>query len=332
MKLALLEQQRGTLITASQQLLGAYLTQWLEEVHRPPVIKVSSHLKYRKLMNTYIIPALGRIPLQKLTPQHVQRFHNQKLEDGLHARTIISIHNVLHQALEDAVRWNLVARNVCDVVMPPKAEKYDITPLTLTQAQAFLASLQGHRLEALFLLAIITGMRKGELLGLRWSDIHFEQQYVRVRRTVSYIEGRGYIETEPKTAKGRWLISLPPFALDKLRQHRLQQVEQRSKVANNWEERDLVFCNQRGDYLDPRYLSRLFARLLKKADLPHIRFHDLRHSAATIMLSMGVHFKVIHEILGHSSSRITLDIYAHVLPAMHEEAMSGWKSVLGEAQ
>lgn len=175
-------------------------------------------------------------------------------------------------------------------------------------------------------------MRKGEILGLRWSDIHFEQQYVRVQRTVSYIEGRGYVETEPKTAKGRRQISLPPFALDKLRQYRLQQIEQHLKVANNWVERDLIFCNQRGDYLDPRYLLQLFDRLLKKADLPHIRFHDLRHSAATIMLSMGVHFKVIQEILGHSSSRVTLDIYAHVLPAMHEEAMSGWKNVFDEAQ
>ncbi|WP_169461083.1 site-specific integrase [Ktedonobacter racemifer] len=165
---------------------------------------------------------------------------------------------------------------MCDVVTSPKAEKYDITPLTLFQSQAFLESLQGHRFEALFLLAIITGMRKGEILGLRWSDIDFEQQYVRVQRMVSYIERR--------------------------------------------------------DYLDPRYLSRLFARLLKKANLPHNRFHDLRHSAATIMLSMGAHFKVIQEILGHSSSRVALNIYAHVLPAIHEEAMSGWKNVFDEAQ
>lgn len=326
LKVALREQQQGMLATGPQQNLNTYLTHWLEEVHKP-TLRVSSYVKYRKLINTYILPTLGRVQLQKLTPQQVQALYKKKSEEGLSPKTINSIHGVLHKALDNAVRWNLVSRNVCDLVSPPRIVKPEIQPLTMEQAHKLLEAARGHRLEAVLTVALTTGMRRGELLALRWSDIDFEGQSLQVRRTVDFIARYGYIETEPKTAKGRRKITLPPFVINELKQHRVQQLELRLKAGAAWQELDLVFCGLHGNYLNPRYILKMFARVLKEAGLPHLRFHDLRHSAATILLSMGVHPKVVQEILGHSTISMTMDTYSHVLPSMQKEAMERWRDV-----
>ncbi len=172
---ALNEQEQGTLATGPQQTLKTYLTHWLEEVHKP-TIRLSSYIKYRKLINTYILPALGHVRLQKLSPQQVLALYRQKEKEGLSPKTINSIHGVLHKALDNAVRWNLVSRNVCDLVSPPRVEKSEAQSLTMEQAHKLLEAVRGHRLEVLLMLALITGLRRGELLGLKYSDIDFEKR------------------------------------------------------------------------------------------------------------------------------------------------------------
>jgi len=326
---ALQEQKQGKLITGTHQTVRQYLEYWLDAVCKPPALRISSYEKYRKLINTYILPALGHIQLQKLTPQHVQALYRKKGDDGLSSKMINSIHGVLHKALGNAVRWNLVSRNICDLVSPPRIVKPTIESLKMEQAHKLLEAVRGHRLEVLLIVALTTGIRRGELLALRWSEVDLEEQRIQVRRTVDYITGYGYVETEPKTAAGKRLIALPYFVANILKQHRLQQLEAKLKVGRAWEDRDLVFTDLHGGYFNPRYLGKLFDKVLAEADLPHMRFHDLRHSAATLLLSMGVHVKVVQEILGHSTISMTADIYSHVLPSMQEDAMGKWDDEFG---
>lgn len=325
---ALNQLQQGTFVNAKTQPLKEYLENWLEEVHKP-TIRLSSYVKYRKLLNNHILPGLGHIPLQKLTPQQVQVFYSSKLKKGLSPKMINSIHGVLHKALDNAVKWNLVTRNVCDAVSPPRIPKKEKQILTKEQAQALLVHVKEHRLEALLTLVITTGMRRGEILALRWADINFAERSVQVKRTVDYIPKHGFVETEPKTNKGRRKIMLAVFVVEVLINHQLQQEEQRAKVGAAWIDKDLVFTNTWGDYFSPNTLLKVFGRVLAEAGLPHIRFHDLRHSAATLLLGMRVHPKIVQEILGHSQITMTLDTYSHALPSMQDEVTGRWDDEFG---
>ncbi len=259
-------------------------------------IKVSTYVKYRKLIYTYIVPALGHLKLEKLTPQHVKSLYNQKEKNGLAPKTINSIHGVLHMALKNAVLWNVVSRNVCDVVSPPRMVKTEKQSLTMEQAHTLLESVHGHRLEMLLTLALTMAMRRGEMLALRWADVDLERQTIKVQRTVGYIPRFGYVEYEPKTAAGRRILMIPSFVVDMLKQHHLQQLEIRFKVGSVWEDRDLVITDLHGGYFNPRYLEKLFRKIIVEAGLPTMPFHNLRHSATTLLLSMGVPLKVMQEI------------------------------------
>lgn len=325
---ALGEVEQGTIVTGPEQTLTVFLNHWLEEIHKP-TLRLSSYIKYRKLINTYILPELGHFKLQKLSPQIVQAFYRRLEKQGLSPKTVNSTHGVLHKALDTAVRWNMLARNVCDVVSPPRIVKHEIQPLSMEQAQHLLEAARGDRLEMPLLLALVTGLRRGELLGLKWADIDFTQSALQVRRTLDYVAHHGYVESEPKTKSGRRRIALPKFVVEALKQHRIQQLEQRLKVGEAWQESDYVFTGLEGGPFNPRYLLLLFDQLLEKAGLPHMRFHDLRHSAATLLLSMGVNPKIVQEILGHSNISMTMDVYSHVLPSMQKEAMGKWDDALG---
>jgi integrase len=273
-------------------------------------------VKYEKIIRLYIVPELGDVQLQKLTPGQVQALYTKIWKRGLSSKTVNSIHGLLHKALDDAVKAGLVARNVCESVTAPRVIKRRAKPLTVEQARQLFEAARGHRLEVLLTLAVVTGMRRGELLALRWSDVDLERRVLLVCRTVDYIAHYGHIETEPKTESGLRQIALPAFMIDVLKQHRIEQLELRLKVGIAWEDRDLVFCDLHGGYLNSRYLLKMFDRLLKDAELPHMHFHDLRHSAASILLSMGVNPKVIQELLGHSETSITLGTYSHLFPTM----------------
>jgi len=321
LRVALNEQKQGILSTGPQQTMKQFLEQWLEEVHKPS-IRIGTYKGYRGYLDKHILPALGHIPIQKLTPQHIQAFYSRKQQEGLSAKSVNNIHGMLHKALDHAVRWGLAPRNVCDAVSLPKQSRHETQPLTEKQARQLLVAARGHSLEGLLTLAVTTGMRSGELLALKWQDINFDTDSLHIRRSMGYISGKGYLEFEPKTSRSRRKIVLPSFVCEALKQHRTRQLEARLKAGTRWQDHELVFCNIYGGYLDPAHLRQRFDKLLKDAGLPDVRFHDLRHSAATILLSMGVPAKVVQEILGHSQISMTMDIYSHVLPDMQQEAMA----------
>src|SRR6266516_283742 len=324
---ALRELEQGTLATGTQRKLGEYLEDWLENVHKSK-LRIGTYVNYKKLIR-YVVADLGDIWLQKLTPQHVQAFYAKKLDGKLSSKVVHDIHGVLHLALKNAVRWGMVSRNVCDLVTPPRIVSHEVVPLSVEQARILIKHVRGHRLEVLLATAVVTGLRRGELLALRWSDIDFARSRLLVLHSVDFIAGYGYIEGKPKTAAGKRVISLPAFLLDMLREHHAQQLGL-CKAADNWEDHDLVFPNLRGGYLHPGHMGEKFRKLLKEAGLPHIHFHDLRHSAASILLCMGVNVKVIQELLGHSDISITLRTYSHLLPSLQQEVVKTWNEVFGE--
>ena len=324
----LYEQKQGILATGVKQTLGQYLEFWLENVQKP-AIRINHYINTRTIMNLHILPVLGRVQLQQLTAQQVQSLYAQKLSEGKSAKTIHHIHGILHKALAQAARWRLVARNVCDVVELPRLRRYEYQTLTKEQAQRLLEAAKGHRFEVLLALALTTGMRHGELLGLHWQDINFDNGTLQVRRSVSRVRGQGYKEFEPKTTRSMRLLTLPQFILEMLKDHRTHQEEAQRAAATAGRDQGLVFCNKYGSYLRPDRVRKQFQKLLADAGLPHMRFHDLRHSAATILMSMGVPAKVVQEILGHANISMTLGIYSHVLPGMQDDAMGKWDDLLG---
>ena len=323
LKVALRELQQGTLVTGPQQTVAQYLHEWLK-VHKQ-VIRPRSYERYEAIIRLHLVPMLGKLPLQKLTGQHLQRLYTEKLESGLSSTTVSAIHGMLHTALDNALKLGILTRNVCEAVSPPRKVHKEMKPLSPEQVRQLLEVAKGHPQEALFILALATGMRRGELLGLKWQDIHFEQSVLQVQRALTRMPtGLGYKETEPKTRKSRRSIVLTAFAIEALKKHQARQLKMKKVAGDAWEEHDYVFCTAAGKHLHPGHdVLEELKKLLKKAGLPDVRFHDLRHSTATLLLSKGVHPKVVQEILGHSEISMTLDTYSHVLPTMQKAAMEG---------
>jgi integrase len=333
LKQVLHEQQQGTLVTAPQQTVGQFLVDWLENTHKKSV-RPRTYERYMDAIRLHLVPVLGGYRLQKLSAQHVQAFYTKKLDEGLSPTTVIYFHSVLHNALDTAVKWGLVSRNVCDLTSPPRKERFEIQPFTAEQVQQFLIAVRGHKWETLFTMALATGMRQGELLGLKWQDMNFSTGTLQVRRILSRVMSersvREFVEADPKTQQSRRSIPLAPFALEALKQHHLRQVEAKVKAGPAWEEHDYVFCTLTGTHLRPNHVVDEFKKILRRAGLPAIRFHDLRHSTATLLLSLGVHAKVVQEMLGHTQISMTMDIYSHVLPSMQIDAVHRLNDLLKE--
>jgi len=298
--------------------VGRFLTDWLEGVR--PSLRVESYRRYEDMCRLHIIPQLGAIPLAKLTPGRVQRHYSDRLGAGLSGTSVQLMHGVLHRALTQALRWNLLARNPADLVDVPRRTTPEMRALSPAEARTLLDAAQGHRLEALFILAVTCGLRLGELQALRWSAVDLDGARLRVTRSLQGIVDGVPIFAEPKTQRSRREIHLSALAVTALRQHRAVQVEQRLRSVY-WENLDLVFTSEHGRPLDGNNLRRRdFARLLEKAGLRPMRLHDLRHTAATLLMAEGVPVKVASEMLGHADVTTTLRIYSHVLPGMQQAA------------
>lgn len=326
---ALRELEQGILATGPQRKLGEYLEDWLENTHKGK-LRLSAYVKYKKLIKYVTADRLGDVWLQKLTPEQVQRFYTRlSTEKKLSSKMVNSVHGVLHLALKNAVRWNYVSRNVCDFVTLPRIVTREAVVLTVEQAHTLLEGVREHRLEVFLMLVVVTAMRRGEVLALRWSNIDFERQVLHVLHTVDYIPNYGYVETEPKTKAGKRKIHLPLFMVEILQEHKAKQEEEKRRQVDAWEDLDLVFPDLKGGYFNPNYLLRVFSRILRDLGLAHMRIHDLRHSAATILLAKGVNIKVISELLGHSDIAITLRVYGHLLPSMQGDVVDAWEDEFG---
>ena len=282
-------------------------------------MKSVTYESYSQLTRKHLIPALGRNKLGSLTPDQVRGFRGAKLAEGLSTRTVQYLLVLLRKALQQAVEDGLVPRNVAQGVKVSQTKK-EIRPLSTEQAKALLTAASGDRLEALYVLAVHAGLRQGELLGLRWEDIDFHTGTLSVKRTLSGIEGGRPVFGTPKTAKSRRSVKLTTVAVDALQRHREAQDLERATMGSAREDNGLVFRSKEWWPLERHNLvRRSFKLLLEKARLPmDLRFHDLRHTCATILLSKGKHPKYVQALLGHATVAITLDTYSHVLPGMDD--------------
>jgi integrase len=282
------------------------------------------------IVGLHLAPELGRTPLVKLTPEAVQRYMNRKQEAGLSARTVQYHHAVLRRALNQAERWGLVPRNVARLASPPRVQRPEVRPLTAEQARTFLAATKGDRLAPLYALALGLGLRQGELLGVTWDDVDLEVGTLAVRRTLQRYGGAYHLD-EPKTERSRRTIPLPAGLTGVLRAHRARQLEERLRAGPEWEGDAwrLVFATERGEPLSPCQLTRRFQAALRAAGLPRQRFHDMRHAAASFMLSQGVPLRVAMEVLGHSQIAVTANTYSHVMPEIQRDAMERVGILLG---
>jgi integrase len=315
----------GISAMGERQTVAHYLASWLEvQTHR---LDVGTLTRYEQDVRLHIVPALGRLQLARLTPQQVQALYAAKLAQGLSPRTVGHTHVVLKSALKSAVRLGLVQSNVCDRVDPPRAARPQMHPLTATQANAFLEAAAHNRLYALFVLAIQTGMREGELLGLTWENVDLDNGFVHVQSSLQRVPGHKRIK-QPKTAHSRRRIALTPHAVEAMRTHRMLQREQRLRVGECWRDQGLVFPGRNGGMANKSsVVDHHFKRILQLSGCPNIRFHDLRHTAATLLLLQSVHPKIVSEMLGHASVSITLDLYSHVLPDMQRDAATAMARV-----
>jgi len=344
------ERATGSVVVPSRMTLNAFLDRWLAAVGQR--VRPQTVASYRDVLARYVRQDLGVRRLDQLTPLVIQR-HIQVLtsrdsrrrvfdrdtgtsrtaEGLLSPRTIRYSMSILRGALRQAVKWRLLSHNPSTDVEVPRQQRQEMQAMGKEQAAAFLRALAGTRHEALFALALATGIRPGEYLALKWSDVDLERGVVVVQRTL-VSAAAGWRFDEPKTSRSRRSIPLPVSLVGLLRKHRVAQLEQRMRVGGAWQENGLVFTNEIGQPLDRRNLVRRHLRpLLRKAGLPGaMRLYDLRHSAATLLLEAGVHAKVASERLGHSSIVITLDTYSHVLPDLQREASDKMEEMLFDAR
>ncbi|HUZ86151.1 MAG TPA: tyrosine-type recombinase/integrase [Candidatus Baltobacterales bacterium] len=318
--------QQGKALPTARLTVEEFFSDWLKAVE--PQVRYRSFLYYKRNITMHANPEIGRISLQRLTPLHLQQLYAKKLSAGLSSTSVHHLAAVIHRALADAERWGLVGRNVAGLAKSPRIRRTEMKTLDAQQVRQLLDTARDERNYALYVLAVTTGMRQGEILALRWKDVDLEGGSIRV--TGSLQPGPdGLRIVEPKTKSSRRQITLTPMCIDALRAHRKDQITHRMKLGDLWHDHDLVFCTSFGNPIwANEFTNRTFRGLLEKAGLPRIRFHDLRHTAATLMLSQGVHPKIAQEMLGHTTIAITLDLYSHATATMQLGAANAIQDLL----
>jgi integrase len=311
-----------TKLTVEQFLVG----EWLPAIEQ--TVRLTTYRSYVQHVRWHIAPHLGELPLQSLSGAQINALYailacrgRRSGKAGLAPQTIRHVHAVLHRALRDAVRWGLISRNPIESADPPRVSSArEMHTWSPEQLEAFLQFTKDDRLHTLWHALALTGMRRGEACGLRWSDCDLEQGRIAVCRALVPV-ARTVLVSEPKTARGKRSIALDERTVAVLRAHAERQAAER-EAATKWSETGLVFTGKDGRALPPNSVSRCFVRAVKRAKLPEIRLHDLRHTHATLALRAGIHPKVVSERLGHATVAITLDTYSHAIPALQEEAAS----------
>jgi integrase len=319
--------EAGVPIPPERGTVGQFLQEWLEGTVKTKV-RSSTYTSYRDIVRLHLEPELGKVRLSKLTQTEVQRLLNQKLKEGLSPRRVDYIRAVLRGALNQALRWGRVSRNVAGLAHSPRIPKHEVEPLTPSQAAVLLDTVKGGRLETLCRVALALGMRQGEILGLSWDDVDLDEGVIHVRHSLQREDGT-FVLVELKSDRSHRTIGpIPSDLIDALRAHRTRQAEDRlasDRWDNKWE---LVFTSPTGRPLHATDVTHALQALLERAGLPRKRFHDLRHTCASFLLAQGVSPRVVMEILGHSQISLTLDTYSHVLPAVQGDALAGLSKIL----
>jgi integrase len=319
---------RGVLVEPTKLTFGDYLTEhWLPLMQHS--LRPTTWDSYDRCIRNHVLPKIGGVPLQDLTASHLDRLYTDLLkggradgrEGGLSPKTVRYIHTTLHKALKDAERKQLVMRNVAQAADAPRVRQDSSKMRTWTgeEVAQFLAGIKDHRLYAAYLLAVSTGMRRGEVLGLHWSDVDLTRRRLAVRRTVTHVNYKIVIG-EPKTRRSRRVIALDLTTVQALRDHKKRMKAERLEMGEGFVGQDLVFSRPEGTPIHPDYFSQSFEYAVKRLKLPRIRLHDLRHTHATLGLAAGVPAKVMSDRLGHATVAFTQDVYMHAIPQLEEDA------------
>jgi integrase len=315
----------GTFIKPSKTTFAEYLEKWLQDYAKPN-ISPRGYERYAGIINKYLIPEIGNIPLTQLRPEHIQGHYTNMRNKALKPETIKFHHAVIHKALQTAVKWGLLNRNPADGVDVPKNGHTEMQTWDDFEVRQFLDSARDSVYYALFHTALFTGMRRSELLGLQWRDVEVEQ--IHVCRSLHHLKDGSYIFTQPKSEKSRRTIALSPSSVLVLADHKERQQAIRTMLGETLGKDDLVFSTPQGSPLRPNTITRAWTVLAAKAGIKPIRLHDARHTHASLMLKQGVHPKIVQERLGHATIAMTLDIYSHVAPGLQEAAARGFDTLV----
>ena len=322
----------GNYMKPGKTTVADYLTTWLADYVKPNLSPRTTE-GYGQIMQRYLIPAFGSIPLTQLRPEHLQKYYSAKLTTGrchgpggLSAQTVRHHHTALHKALQTAVEWGLLSKNPADAVKPPRIKRPEMQIWNEEEVNRFLEAAKDTPYYAPFYTALFTGMRRSELLALRWQDIDFIYGQIYVTRSLHQLKDRSYVFTQPKSERSRRTVALPPSAFLVLNEHRKEKEAEALLLGKTLSDSELVFCNL-SQPIRPDTLTRAWPILAAKAGVRVIRLHDARHTHASLMLKQGIHPKVVQERLGHSTISITLDTYSHVAPGMQEAAAKRFDEV-----
>lgn len=315
----------GTWSDTQSTTVGDFLERYLADVVAH-TLRPKTQETYILLTRKHLIPELGNVRLLALRPNHLQVFYSSKLAAGYSRRTVQYLHAIIHKALTQAVKWDMVPRNVADAVEAPRPAKRPPEILTEVQALSFLDYVKNDPLYPLYLTLFSTGMRKGEVLGLRWSDVDLDAGIIHVAQIAQAVHKQGTLLSEPKTDKLRRSIGLPVAVVEALKVHRARQA--RYHDFEGFKDQDLVFCTKRGTPFGSRNILTYFHAALEKAGLPKVSMHSMRHLHATLLLKAGLHPKIVQERLGHSNISQTIDTYSHMVPGMDDKATAEMNKIL----
>lgn len=326
----------GTYMEPQKITLGNYLLKWLQDFAKVNTAPLT-YEGYSYIVKSHILPSgIGSIKLDKLKPVDIQHYYAEKLQNGrkdgtggLSSKSVYSHHRLLHESLEHAVKWRIIPNNPVKATIPPKPQKKRMNTLSKEHIHTLLNEAKKTDISGPIYLAINTGMRRGEILGLRWIDVDFTSGILRVLQTIQRVNNRGIIiKDSPKTDGGARTIAISESVVSYLKQVKADYKKNKSLLGDCYQDYGLVFARPDGSPLDPDTFSRSFKKLVNNLDIPTVRFHDLRHSHATLLLQQGEHPKIVSERLGHSTIGITMDTYSHVTPNMQKEAAKKFDSFL----
>jgi integrase len=328
------EFQDGTAIEPSRMTVAAFLDRWIE--HMQGQVSPRSHERYAEIARKNLVPLLSGLTLTKLQPAHISQAYAKALasgrrdgQGGLSARTVTHMHRVLREALQQAVRWQLLARNPADAVKPPKVERKQMNVLDTDATAALIEAARPYRIFVPILLGVLCGLRRGEIAALRWRSVDLEVGQLRVVASIEQTKA-GCREKETKSGRDR-VVALPAMLTAELRRHRAEQAQELLQLGVRLADDSYVVAQADGNPLQPNSLTHAFTDFLEGHGLQRVRLHDLRHSHATHLLAAGIHPRVASERLGHSKVGITLDLYSHVLPGMQAEAAAAVDSAVQAA-
>ena len=308
----------GLYVNKHKETVSEFMSRWMETYAATNVTLRTAH-GYEGYIHRYIDPTIGKVALQSLTPSQIQKVYADMLERGLSNNTVLHLHRVLREALGHAVKWGIIARNVADATSPPKKQQKQMEMWDVPTIVDFLELSHGTRFAHIHEFAVLTGLRRSEICGLKWESVDLDAGGLSVVATLQRIKGHGLVTGTPKTKSSRRTVDLAPETIDLLRIIRGGQMAQQLEYGSVWQNTGYVFTDIDGSPLAPDMVTKDFCGLVREHGLPQLTFHGLRHAFATLGLKAGISPKVVSEALGHSNIGITLDTYSHVLPNMQTE-------------